>query len=85
MVASEMARLEELTPGSLITGILPDAVTELVSAKWHGSDAAEVVYKDTAGGRDYAAGSRPWQVLSRFFPECVHSRLSRSGRSAPML
>src|ERR1019366_7955322 len=44
-----MAKLEELTPGSLVKGILPDAVAELVSAKWHGSDVIEVVYKDPAG------------------------------------
>ena len=44
-----MAKLEEFTPGSLVKGILPDAVAELVSAKWHGSDVIEVVYKDPAG------------------------------------
>ena len=44
-----MAKLEELTPGSLVKGILPDALAELVSAKWHGSDVIEVVYKDPAG------------------------------------
>ena len=44
-----MAKLEELTPGSLVKGILPDAVAELVSAKWHGSDVIEAVYKDPAG------------------------------------
>jgi len=49
MMFAQMARLEALTPGSLVKGILPDAVTELVSTKWHGSDVIEVVYKDTAG------------------------------------
>src|SRR6266849_3423316 len=44
-----MARLEQLTLGTLVKGILPDAVTELVSAKWHGSDVVEVVYKDNSG------------------------------------
>jgi superfamily II DNA or RNA helicase len=44
-----MARLEDLTTGTLIKGIIPDALTELLSAKWHGSDVLEVVYKDTAG------------------------------------
>ena len=44
-----MARLEDLTPGTLVKGIIPDAITELISSKWHGSDVLEVVYKDTAG------------------------------------
>ena len=44
-----MARLEDLTTGTLVKGIIPDAITELLSAKWHGSDVLEVVYKDTAG------------------------------------
>ncbi len=44
-----MAKLEDLTTGSLVKGILPDALTELLSTKWHGSDVLEVVYKDTAG------------------------------------
>ena len=44
-----MARLEDLTTGRLVKGIIPDAITEILSAKWHGSDVLEVVYKDTAG------------------------------------
>jgi superfamily II DNA or RNA helicase len=42
-------RLEELTPATLVKGIIPDALVEIVSAKWHGSDVLEVVYKDSAG------------------------------------
>jgi hypothetical protein len=48
MIDSQMARLEELTPGSLVKGVLPDAVAELVSTKWHGLDVPEVVYRDSA-------------------------------------
>jgi superfamily II DNA or RNA helicase len=44
-----MARLEDLTTGTLVKGIVPDATAELVSVKWHGSDVLEVVYKDSAG------------------------------------
>jgi superfamily II DNA or RNA helicase len=44
-----MARLEDLTTGTLVKGIVPDAAAELVSVKWHGSDVLEVVYKDSAG------------------------------------
>jgi len=73
MIPPERAKLEELTPGSLVKGNLPDAVAELVSAKWHGSDVIEVVYKDPAGrvgteilfrGREPAlellTAGRPW-------------------------
>src|SRR3989442_5384067 len=49
MIPDKMARLEDLTTGTLVKGILPDALTELLSAKFHGSDVAEVVYKDAAG------------------------------------
>jgi hypothetical protein len=44
-----MARLEDLTTGTLVKGIVPNATAELVSVKWHGSDVLEVVYKDGAG------------------------------------
>jgi superfamily II DNA or RNA helicase len=44
-----VAKLEQLTPATLVKGIVPDAVAELVSTKWHGSDVLEVVYKDSAG------------------------------------
>ena len=42
-------KLEELTTATLVKGIVPDAVAELVSTKWHGSDVLEVVYRDSAG------------------------------------
>ena len=44
-----MVRLEDLTTGTHVKGIIPDATAELVSVKWHGSDVLEVVYKDGAG------------------------------------
>ena len=44
-----MPNLEDLTTGTLVKGIVPDATAELVSVKWHGSDVLEVVYKDSAG------------------------------------
>jgi len=44
-----MARLEDLTTGTLVKGIVPDDTAELVSVKWHGSDVLEVVYKDSTG------------------------------------
>ena len=68
-----MVRLEDLAPDSLIRGILPDAVAELVSAKWHGSDVIEAMYKDATGrpsaeillrdrepGLEIVSAGRPW-------------------------
>src|SRR6202167_223231 len=48
-MAGTMAKLEDLTTGTLVKGILPDALIELVNSKWHGSDVLEVFYKDSAG------------------------------------
>jgi superfamily II DNA or RNA helicase len=69
-----MARLEELTPGTSVKGILPEVHVSVIDAKWHGSDVVELTYKDPAGrlGNELlyrfreptlsvvSAGSRPW-------------------------
>jgi hypothetical protein len=34
-----MSRLEEITPGSAIKGILPDSLVTAISAQWFGSEA----------------------------------------------
>jgi superfamily II DNA or RNA helicase len=44
-----VARLEELTRGSSIRGILPDVLVTIVDVKWIGTVAVEVTYKDPAG------------------------------------
>jgi len=44
-----MARLEDLTPGARVKGILPEGPVTIVSLVWYGSAAAEVFYKDSAG------------------------------------
>lgn len=67
-----MARLEELTKGSSIKGILPDGAVTVVDARWHGS-VLELTYKDTAGklgsellyrdrepSLEVAAPGKPW-------------------------
>jgi superfamily II DNA or RNA helicase len=68
-----VAQLEELTRGSAVKGILPDALVTVVDVKWIGTVAIEVTYKDAAGRlgsellyRDreptleIAASGRPW-------------------------
>ena len=42
-------RLEDLTPTTLVKGILPDSHVEIVSAEWHGSDALTLVYRGPNG------------------------------------
>jgi hypothetical protein len=43
-----VARLEDLTKGATVKGILPDGVVSVVDAHWHGS-VLELTYKDSAG------------------------------------
>jgi len=44
-----MARLEELTRGASVKGILPEGLVTIVDVRWHGSDVVEVTYKDAFG------------------------------------
>ena len=44
-----MARLEDLTPGALVKGVLPDGPVAIIQAKWYGSNVLELTYKDTSG------------------------------------
>ncbi len=44
-----MAKLEYLTQGATVKGILPNHNITVIDAKWHGSDVVELTYKDTNG------------------------------------
>ena len=44
-----MAKLEDITRGAAIKGILPDGLVTVVDVKWIGSVAIELTYKDSAG------------------------------------
>ena len=44
-----MAKLEELTRGAAVRGILPDCLVTVVDVKWYGSAAVELTYKDPSG------------------------------------
>ena len=44
-----MVKLEQLTPGASIRGVLPDAQVIVVSAQWYGSEALELTYKTPTG------------------------------------
>jgi superfamily II DNA or RNA helicase len=68
-----MARLEDLTRGAVVKGILPEGLVTVVDVKWHGSAVVELTYKDAAGRLgsellyrdreptiDIAVAGRPW-------------------------
>src|SRR4051812_17878402 len=44
-----MARLEDLSRGAAVKGILPDALVTVVDVRWIGSLAVELTYKDPGG------------------------------------
>ncbi|HEV3276299.1 MAG TPA: helicase-related protein [Terriglobia bacterium] len=44
-----MMRLEDLTHGASVKGILPDQVVTVVTVQWFGSEALELTYKGPAG------------------------------------
>jgi len=44
-----MAKLEDLTRGASVKGILPDCLVTVIDVKWYGSAAIELTYKDPAG------------------------------------
>jgi hypothetical protein len=44
-----LARLEELTRGASVWGVLPHRAVTVVDIAWHGSNVIELTYKDAAG------------------------------------
>jgi hypothetical protein len=44
-----MAKLEDLTRGVAVKGILPDCFVTVIDVKWYGSAAVELTYKDPSG------------------------------------
>lgn len=44
-----MAKLEEITKGALVSGVLGDEPITIVDCKWHGSTVLEVFYTDLKG------------------------------------
>src|SRR4249920_742493 len=42
-------KLEDLTVGASVKGILPDALVTVISAQWFGSEALELTYKSASG------------------------------------
>jgi hypothetical protein len=46
-----MARLEDLTKGALVRGVLGDRVVKVVDITWHGSSALTLTYTDELTGK----------------------------------
>jgi SNF2 family DNA or RNA helicase len=44
-----MAKLEDLTRGASVRGILPDRLVTVVDLEWHGTSCVELIYKDPQG------------------------------------
>jgi superfamily II DNA or RNA helicase len=68
-----MAKLEDLTRGASVKGVLPDALVSVIDVKWIGTVAVELTYKEASGrlgsellyrdrepSLEIAAAGRPW-------------------------
>ena len=47
-----MAKLEDIRKDATVKGILTGQLVSIVETKWHGSDALEVVFRDSSGKHD---------------------------------
>ena len=45
-----MEKLEELTKGATVNGILPDQLVTVIDATWIGTNCFVLTYRDAAGG-----------------------------------
>ena len=61
-----MAQLEQLTRGTVVKGILPDALVTVVDVQWHGDVAITLTYRDGAGRlpRGQAVGAHSGQGVA---------------------
>ena len=76
-----MPRLEELTPGVQVKVILPGGPVTVISAKWHGSNALELTYKDSEASLEIVEPGRQWSFtadgnLFRLVSEALRIKLA---------
>ena len=78
-----MSRLEEITPGATIKGILPDALVSTINVQWFGSEAIELTYKDPTGrvGNQllYCHDEPRFEVVAAGRPHSWHSESPLGG------
>jgi SNF2 family DNA or RNA helicase len=48
-----MVRLEDLTPGVMVQGILPGQQVRVIAIEWYATDALDLTYEDATGNRDH--------------------------------
>jgi SNF2 family DNA or RNA helicase len=51
--AHAATRLEDLTPGARVFGVLPDRAVTVVAVEWHGTNAFTLTYRDDGGRSDH--------------------------------
>ena len=94
-------RLEDLTPGLRVTGVVPHEVVQIIFPQPHGVDAVELTYKTTAGdlgqqvvfrkdqdnlSRFAQTGSRPFDANATDFKLVAEAqRIKLAGLFDPML
>ena len=49
-----MAKLEEITVGSSVKGIISNSTVTIVAVQWYGNNVLEITYKDSHGLCDSA-------------------------------
>ena len=75
-----MARLEEITVGSIIKGIIGDEPVSVVAAQWYGSNVLEITYKDGAYYVDgYLIVNKTYDLQSTWKPKNVWKSVPSSG------
>ena len=93
-------QLEELKPGLRVDGLIPGEVITVIATQWHGTDALELTYKNSAGGlgqqvvfrKDQGSlsvaesGSRPFDATASDFKLAAEAqRITLAGLFDPML
>jgi hypothetical protein len=71
-------KLDDLSPGAAVRGILPDASATVVSVQWHGGEALTLTYRDPKGRvaeeilyrhdeprLSLVEAGRPWSCMAR--------------------
>jgi hypothetical protein len=68
-----VTRLERLTPGARVRGVVPDGPVEVVQVAWHGTQAITLTYRDHPDTRDLMRRMVKQELLlfdgQRLFPE----------------
>jgi hypothetical protein len=67
-----MAKLEELTRGASVKGVLPNGLVTVIDIKWHGEAALELTYKHGAG--------KPGDVSAEKCGDDIESRVPGDGK-----